>query len=130
MFQELNTMITDMLGPAGPLMVVAGLALLLILATIPMMLSSRPDPMDKLKQSGQEKMDAETRAILRDKKKILPSAAYLQGEYGIDGLFIGVPAKLGRGGLEEIVELELTDEEKSQLEHSAAAVRELVDSLS
>ena len=69
-------------------------------------------------------------AILRDKKKILPSAAYLQGEYGIDGLFIGVPAKLGRGGLEEIVELELTDEEKSQLEHSAAAVRELVDSLS
>ncbi len=68
-------------------------------------------------------------AILRDKKKILPCAAYLQGEYGIDGLFVGVPAKLGRAGLEEIVELELSDDEQSQLDQSAAAVRELVDSL-
>lgn len=68
-------------------------------------------------------------AILRDKKKILPCAAYLQGEYGIDGLFVGVPAKLGRGGLEEIVELELTDDEQAQLAKSADAVRELVASL-
>jgi len=69
-------------------------------------------------------------AILLDKKKILPCAAYLEGEYGIDGLFVGVPAKLGRAGLEEIVELELSDDEQSQLDRSAAAVRELVDSLS
>lgn len=69
MFSSLNDMIVDMFGPAGPLIVVAGLAFLLILATIPMMLSSRPDPMDKLRQSGQEKMDADTRAVLRDKKR-------------------------------------------------------------
>ena len=69
-------------------------------------------------------------AILLDKKKILPCAAYLEGEYGVDGLFVGVPAKLGRAGLEEIVELELSDDEQAQLDHSAAAVRELVDSLS
>lgn len=69
MFSSLNNMIVDMFGPAGPLIVVAGLAFLLILATIPMMLNSRPDPMDKLRQSGQEKMDAETRAVLRDKKR-------------------------------------------------------------
>jgi len=69
MLDHLTTMSTDMLRPAGPLMVVAGLALLLILATIPMMLSQRPDPMEKLRQTGQEKMDAETRAILRDKKR-------------------------------------------------------------
>lgn len=69
MFDNLNAMIVDMLGPAGPLIVVAGLAFLLIMATIPMMLSSRPDPMEKLKKTGQEKMDAETRAVLRDKRK-------------------------------------------------------------
>ncbi len=68
-------------------------------------------------------------AILKDKKKILPCAAYLEGEYGLDGLFVGVPAKLGRGGLEEVVELELTAEEKAQLDASAAAVRELVEAL-
>ena len=65
-------------------------------------------------------------AILRDKKKILPSAVYLQGEYGLDGLFIGVPAKLGRGGVEEVVELELTEAEKELLATSAEHVRELV----
>jgi malate dehydrogenase len=68
-------------------------------------------------------------AVLRDKKKILPCAAYLEGEYGIDGLFIGVPAKLGRGGLEKIVELELTEEENQALQASAGAVRELVEKL-
>ncbi len=68
-------------------------------------------------------------AILRDKKKILPCAAYLEGEYGLSGLFVGVPVKLGRGGLEEVIELELSAEEQAALEASAAAVRELVAAL-
>lgn len=68
-------------------------------------------------------------AILYDKKKILPCAVHLEGEYGIDGLFVGVPAKLGRGGMEEIIELKLTDEEQKALDHSADAVRELVEKL-
>jgi malate dehydrogenase len=68
-------------------------------------------------------------SILRDKKKILPCAVYLQGEYGIDGLFVGVPAKLGRSGMEGILELELSDDEKKQLQHSADAVEELVQKL-
>ncbi|MFZ7092955.1 type II secretion system F family protein [Primorskyibacter sp. 2E233] len=69
MLDNLNKMITDMLGPAGPLIVVAGLAVLMILATIPLLLKSKPDPMDKLRQTGQERMNAETRAVLRDKRK-------------------------------------------------------------
>jgi len=64
-------------------------------------------------------------AILKDKKKILPCAAYLQGEYGIEGYFIGVPCKLGAGGLEKIVEIKLTAEEEAALKKSAAAVKEL-----
>jgi malate dehydrogenase len=68
-------------------------------------------------------------AVLRDKKKILPCAALLQGEYGIDGLFVGVPVKLGRGGLEEVVEFELTDAEQLALDKSVEAVTELVQSL-
>ncbi len=64
-------------------------------------------------------------AILKDKKKILPCAAYLQGEYGIDGLFDGVPCKLGGRGLEQIVEIKLTAEESKALQGSAAAVKEL-----
>lgn len=68
-------------------------------------------------------------AILRDKKKILPCAAYLQGEYGADGLFVGVPVKLGRRGLEEVVKLELTAGEKAELAKSVEAVRELVAAL-
>ena len=74
----LNAMLTDMLGPAGPLIAVAGLAFLLILASIPLMLSSKPDPMDKLKQSGREKLDAETKAILRDKRKNAKLNKYAQ----------------------------------------------------
>src|SRR6059036_2195177 len=65
-------------------------------------------------------------AILKDKKKILPCAAYLEGEYGIHGLFVGVPVKLGARGIEKIYEIRLTAEEKAGLEKSAAAVRELV----
>ena len=68
-------------------------------------------------------------AILKDKKKILPCAAYLQGEYGIQDLFVGVPVKLGREGVEEILEISLTEEEEADLTRSADAVRSLVDSL-
>src|ERR1700689_1696096 len=64
-------------------------------------------------------------AILRDKKKILPCAAYLQGEYGITGLYVGVPVKLGAKGIEQIIEIKLTAEEKAGLDKSAAAVMEL-----
>src|SRR6059036_31702 len=65
-------------------------------------------------------------AILKDKKKILPCAAYLEGEYGIKGLFVGVPVKLGAKGIEQIIEIKLTPDEKAGLEKSAAAVKELV----
>ena len=64
-------------------------------------------------------------AILKDKKKILPCAAYLQGEYGINGLYVGVPVKLGSKGIEQIIEIKLTPEEKAGLDKSAAAVKEL-----
>jgi malate dehydrogenase len=65
-------------------------------------------------------------AILKDKKKILPCAAYLEGEYGINGLYVGVPVKLGARGVEQIIEIKLTPEEKAALDRSAASVRELV----
>jgi malate dehydrogenase len=68
-------------------------------------------------------------AILLDRRRILPCAAYLEGEYGIDGLFVGVPVILGNGGMEKVIEISLTDDEKAQLAHSAAAVRELVEKL-
>lgn len=66
-------------------------------------------------------------AILLDRKEILPCAAYLEGEYGIDGLYAGVPVKLGAGGIEEILEVELTDAEAAALKASADSVQELVD---
>ena len=68
-------------------------------------------------------------AILKDKKKILPCSVYLDGEYGIKGLFVGVPVKLGARGVEQILEIRLTPEEKAALEKSAASVRELVQVL-
>jgi malate dehydrogenase len=68
-------------------------------------------------------------AILKDKKKILPCAAYLQGEYGFNNLYVGVPVKLGRGGLEQIIQIELTADEKAALQKSANAVKELFDKL-
>lgn len=64
-------------------------------------------------------------SILKDKKKVLPCAAYLQGEYGFNDLFIGVPVKLGAGGVEQVIEIKLTAEEKAALEKSAKAVEEL-----
>ena len=66
-------------------------------------------------------------AILKDKKKILPCAAYLEGEYGISGLFVGVPVKLGARGIEQVIEIKLSPEEQAALQKSAAAVKELVD---
>lgn len=68
-------------------------------------------------------------AILMDRKKILPCAVYLEGEYKINGLFIGVPVKLGKGGIEEIIEIKLKDEEAEDLQKSADAVRSLVDAM-
>ena len=68
-------------------------------------------------------------SILLDQKRILPCAAYLQGEYGIDDLFVGVPVKLGASGVEEIVELDLQENELEDLKNSAGAVRELVEVL-
>jgi len=65
-------------------------------------------------------------AILKDKKKILPCAAYLQGEYGINGLYVGVPVKLGAKGIEQIIEIKLTHDEQAALNKSADAVKELV----
>jgi malate dehydrogenase len=69
-------------------------------------------------------------AVVLDQKRVLPCTAYLQGEYGIEDLYIGVPVKLGASGAEEIVELELTDDEQAELARSAEAVRDVVGVLS
>jgi malate dehydrogenase len=66
-------------------------------------------------------------AILKDKKKVLPCSVYLEGEYGVQGQFLGVPVKLGARGVEQIIEIKLEPEEQAALMKSAAAVRELVD---
>jgi malate dehydrogenase len=68
-------------------------------------------------------------SILNDRNAVLPCAAYLQGEYGVDGLFVGVPVRLGRGGIAQIVEIELADDERAAFGRSAEAVRELVDAM-
>jgi malate dehydrogenase len=68
-------------------------------------------------------------AVLRDKHKILPSCCYLEGEFGIKDLYVGVPAQLGAKGVEKIWEFALTDEEMRALQKSAAAVKELVEVL-
>ncbi len=68
-------------------------------------------------------------AILLDKKRILPAAALLEGEYGIDGLFVGVPVKLGAGGVEQVIEIQLDDGEMRSLRRSADAVRELIKTM-
>ncbi len=66
-------------------------------------------------------------AILKDKKKILPCSVFLQGEYGVRDLFVGVPVKLGARGVEQIIQIKLTAEEDAALKKSAAAVKELTD---
>jgi malate dehydrogenase len=68
-------------------------------------------------------------SILLDQRRVLPCAAYCDGEYGIDGLFVGVPVKLGKDGMEEIIEIELSEQEREDLHRSAASVRELVDAM-
>jgi malate dehydrogenase len=65
-------------------------------------------------------------SIMLDEKRVLPCTAYLEGEYGIDGLYMGVPVKLGAGGIEQIVELDLTDDEQQALRASSDAVRDVV----
>ena len=65
-------------------------------------------------------------SIVRDQKRVLPVASLLEGEYGIDGIFMGVPCKLGAEGIEEVIEVALSDAEKAELAKSADAVRELV----
>jgi malate dehydrogenase len=64
--------------------------------------------------------------VLLDQKRVLPCTAYLEGEYGIENLYIGVPVKLGAGGIEEVFELDISEQERTWLEESAAAVREVV----
>ena len=71
-------------------------------------------------------MTEKTTAQMLDEKRVLPCTAYLEGEYGVRGLYMGVPVKLGAGGIEEIVQLKLTAEEKRMFKESAAAVREVV----
>jgi malate dehydrogenase len=66
-------------------------------------------------------------AIIFDKKQVLPCTAYLEGEYGIDGLFVGVPIKLGANGVEEVIQFDLNETEAAALSNSAASVQELVD---
>jgi len=66
-------------------------------------------------------------AILLDKKKILPCSVFLQGEYGVRDVFVGVPVKLGAKGMEKIIEIKLTADEQTAFNKSAAAVKELVD---
>jgi malate dehydrogenase len=68
-------------------------------------------------------------AILQDRKRVLPCAAYLQGEYGVDGLFVGVPVVLGSGGMERVIQITLSAEEQAAFDKSAASVRELVEHL-
>ncbi len=68
-------------------------------------------------------------AILKDKKRVVPASAYLEGEYGLNGIFFGVPIKLGANGIEQIIELPLTDEEQASVQQSAALVRESNNSL-
>jgi malate dehydrogenase len=65
-------------------------------------------------------------SIMLDEKRVLPCTAYLEGEYGIDGLYMGVPVKLGSGGIEAIYELDLNEDEQAMLNESAGAVREVV----
>ena len=68
-------------------------------------------------------------AYLRDQKRVLPSAAYLEGEYGVSGYYMGVPVIIGAGGVEKVVEIELTDDEQAQLEKSVGHVMELVGAI-
>ncbi|OZM57949.1 malate dehydrogenase [Lottiidibacillus patelloidae] len=71
-----------------------------------------------------------TEAILKDQRRVLPAIAHLEGQYGYDGIYLGVPTILGGNGIEQIIELDLTDDEKAQLDNSADAVKSVMDVLS
>jgi malate dehydrogenase len=66
-------------------------------------------------------------AYLKDKKRLLPCAAYLSGQYGVDGIYVGVPVIIGAGGIERIVEIEMNEDEKGMFNHSVNSVKELVE---
>ncbi len=66
-------------------------------------------------------------AVIRDKKRIIPSAVYCEGEYGVNGIFIGVPVKIGSDGVEEIIEIELNEDERAHFDASVKAVTAMVD---
>lgn len=68
-------------------------------------------------------------SILKDKKKVLPCAAYLEGEYGVDGIYFGAPVKLGANGVEEVIKFEMNEEEQEKIKQSEAAVRSVIDTL-
>lgn len=68
-------------------------------------------------------------AIIRDKKRIIPSAAWCEGKYGVNGIFVGVPVKIGSKGVEDIIEIELNKEEKAQFDNSVAAIRKLIEEI-
>jgi malate dehydrogenase len=68
-------------------------------------------------------------AIVHDRNRLIPASVLLKGEYGIDGLFVGVPIKLGAGGIKQIIQLELDEAERAMLQHSAGAVRGLVEAM-
>jgi malate dehydrogenase len=68
-------------------------------------------------------------AVVMDSKRILPVAAYLEGEFGLSGIYLGVPAKVGAGGVEQVLDFELTADEKTALEKSAQTVRDLITDL-
>ena len=68
-------------------------------------------------------------SIIRDKKRIIPCAAYCEGKYGVNGIFVGVPVKLGSNGVEEIIEIELNKEEKAQFDNSVSAIRKLIEEI-
>jgi malate dehydrogenase len=68
-------------------------------------------------------------AIIHDRNRVIPASVLLEGEYGVDGLFVGVPVKLGAGGIKQIIQLKLTDAEQKMVDHSASAVRSLVDAM-
>jgi len=74
-----------------------------------------------------ESAAAMVESILKDQKRIMPCSVFLQGEYGVHDLFVGVPVKLGAGGVEEIIQINLTESENAALQKSAGAVKELVD---
>ena len=91
--------------------------------------SERPDPAIADAHAANITAIQMAEAYLKDKKRVLPCAAWLDGEYGVEGLYVGVPVVIGAGGVERIVEIALHDDEKAAFAHSVNAVRNLVDAV-